>query len=434
MKRTILILLAFNVGFNVSSANSEDGETRTANVTMEVSSTDIVNIQAKYTDLIVEAWDQDEVFIEATVRFDGRMTDKVQKFLDSFEDDVKSNITKSIGELRIETNLNEPNKFQLGSKYLGIQIGFSEDELKVEYSVKMPASNSVTIKNSYQDVIMRGRFQDVIIDQYSGDLDVEYIETAEFKLKYGSAQIDQIEDAKMELYEQDIDANLINKLTIDTKYSDLKVKDLGSTEIISYESDFEVGSLELLNGKLKYGKLEITRSLKDAELTTYEFDIDAASIESLVLVNSKYGNLEAESIDNLRLQQSYEDDFDIDNLGKLIADEAKYGDFVIGELKDELELSGYECEIKIKRIDSSTTNIDISGKYIETSIDTEGIDYTLKANTKYGKIDIDKTNMSIKKYIKDGDLLEIEANSPNSSSENPVLISISGYEMDLEFD
>ena len=83
MKRTILILVIFNTCLNFARANSKDDETRTATVSVEVGPTDIVDIQAKYTDINIEAWDKGEVFIEATVRFDGKMNNQVQKFLDA---------------------------------------------------------------------------------------------------------------------------------------------------------------------------------------------------------------------------------------------------------------------------------------------------------------------------------------------------------------
>ena len=59
--------------------------------------------------------------------------------------------------------------------------------------------------------------------------------------------------------------------------------------------------------------------------------------------------------------------------------------------------------------------------------------YNLFAETKYGDFNIDKESAEVKKYIQEGDRLQIEAAS-TSSSGDPVLITIKGYEMDLEFD
>jgi hypothetical protein len=435
MKRTILILLAFNLGLGIALSDPKLGETRTATLTYKVSSNDVINLQAKYTDVNIESWNKSEVSIEAIIRFDGKMTDKMQKFLDSFEEEVEVNISEKTGELKINTNLDEPNKFQIGSKNVGIIISFNEDELKLAYNLKVPESNKLIIKNSYRDLNLVGNFDDVEIDQYSGDLEAETINEADIKLKYGSAQFNEIRIAKMELYEQDITANSIGELEIDTKYSELKVKDLGRTEIVSYESDFEISNLSYLEGNLKYGKMEVTEVFDEGKLTTYEFDIEAKEIGTLTLENGKYGKTEAGSITQLNLRQSYEDDFEIEALGTLIVDESKYVSYEIGRLTGKLEISnGYEGKVDIDGMGNNVSSIKIAGKYIETSINTEGISYKLITDTKYGDVKIDRSTMNISKYIKEGDQLEIEATSNSGKTANPVLISIKGYEMDIELD
>lgn len=422
--------MLFNL-YTLSYAFSKDGETRTAVVNYDVTPMDVINIQAKYTDLTVDTWDKNQVMIEATLRFDGKVTDKMQKFLDMFEEEVKENISYEGGELLVKTNIDEPNKFQLGSKHVGITISFNEDELKVEYAIKVPAKNELVVKNSYRDLYLNGSFEDVTIDQYSGDLKAQIIKKGNIKLKYGSAQFDEINAAKMELYEQEIKANRIEKLDINTKYSELKIDYLGDTEISSYESDFEIENLTSMEGNLKYGLMEITDRMASGELTTYEFDIEAKEIGDLRFINSKYGNYEAQRIENLIMDQSYEDDFDIDELGSLKVTEEKYDNFRIGQLTAMLVVNGYEGDVSIDQLGKNVSAIDISGKYIETRLGVEGVDYQLVMNTKYGKNNIDRSSSSVKRYIKDGDNLEVEViSNPNES--NLVSISIAGYEMDLE--
>lgn len=435
MKKTLLILLAFNVCFQITANDPKDGETRTASASYEVSANDVINLQAKHTDVVVEAWDKNEVFVEATLRFDGKITDRVQEFLDSFEEEVLSNISENPGELLIKTNLDEPKKFQLGISLLGIQVEFKEDELKLEYKLKVPASNELRIKNSYRDLKLFGDFRKVEIDQYSGDLEAESIDDADFTLKYGTAKLGSIKIARMELYEQKLRVNTIEELEIETKYSELNIKKLGKTEIESYETDFEIGILSMLEGNLKYGKLEISESFDEGELTTYEFDIEAKSIGRLTLKNSKYGKFEAESIESLKLIESYEDDFYLESLETLIVEESKYVNYNIGKLIGSIELvQGYEGSVDIDLLGKSVSSIEITGKYIDTSIQTNGVAYKLLANTKYGNMNIDKTSMNVTRYIKDGDQLEIEASSNSTNSANPILISINGYEMNLKLD
>lgn len=430
MKQIIILLLAFS-SLNCFG-NNTDGETRTATISYDITSSDKIEIQAKYTDLIVEAWEKNEVLIEATVRFDGKITDKMTRFLDSFEKEVKENITYGAGVLTIKTKLDEPNKVQIGSKHVGIVIGFNEDELKLSYKVMMPSSNKVVINSSYKDLNMYGSFAEVEIDQYSGELQAENIEVADLKLKYGKAKFNSINEAEMELYEQEITANSISELEIDTKYSELNIDQLGPTDITSYETDFEIGVLEKIEGSIKYGEMEITDILREGRLTTYEFDIDADAIGTLVFNESKYGKLEARLVERLGLEESYEDNFDLGELGSLISEDTKYGEYKVRLLTGKFKLNGYEDEINIYSFGTGASEVKIEGKYIDASIDIEGRSYNLNASTKYGSIDVDRSSKDVRKYIKDGDQIEVEASSKVAGE--PIIIIIKGYEMKVDFD
>ena len=432
MKLAIIGLLLFSL--SAEATTKDDGETRTAKFNFDVSPQDVINIQSKYTDLTVESWDKKEVEVEATIRFDGKMTDKMQKFLDSFEEEVGNGITQSPSELLIKTNLDEPNKFQLGTKHVGlIIISFDEDELKLEYTVRIPSTNTLFVKNSYRDVYLKGEFEEVEIDQYSGELEADVIEDLTLKLKYGSASFEEVSVVDMDLYEQEITAGTIGELKIETKYSDIKIDNLNTAEMDSYETDFEIERAGSIKGTFKYGKMEIKDQLESGRITTYEFDIEANSIDELIFENSKYGKLECKKINRLDLAQSYEDEFDLEYLGKVVSNQTKYGDYKIGRLGQSLELSGYEDEISILELEPSASRIEIKGKYVETTLDLDNRPYQLIANTKYGDINVDKESDDIKKYIKDGDQLEIEASSGDGKGQQ-IMINIQGYEMDLDLD
>ena len=65
--RTILTtILVCSLSLQVL-ATEKLGETRTAKVTVDVSPSDVINIQAKYTELVIESWDKNEVEVIATV-------------------------------------------------------------------------------------------------------------------------------------------------------------------------------------------------------------------------------------------------------------------------------------------------------------------------------------------------------------------------------
>lgn len=431
MKKLILIALACSLGTLLYAKN--DGETRTATVKVDITSSDLINIQAKYTELIVEEWSKNEVEVEATVRYDGKMTNKIQEFLDEFEQRVKNNVTKGGGELKIDTNLDLPNKIQIGGKHVGINISFGDDELKVIYKIKAPGTNQYIISNSYEDVRLSGSFDNVEFTQYSGDLEAGSIKSAKMNLKYGSATIENLGTATMEIYEQELNSRSIGELDINAKYSDLELRNVGKMKAVSYESDIQIGTIKELKGNFKYGEITITEKLDASELTLYEVDIEAEEVGTLRLENSKYSEFDIDKMSSITFEQSYEDQTNIGTLGSFKSLSSKYGNHSIELLQGSFQLNAYEDEVEVDRLGTAVTEITIDGKYIDTVIGAGGVPFILLTNIKYGKVDYDEAQVDVKRYIKDNDQIEVEVHSKSKSSKT-TRISVKGYEVDVRIE
>lgn len=431
MKKLIIIALACSLSWTLSATEINEGETRSAKVTVNISKSDRINIQAKYTELIVETWDKPQVEVEAIVRYDGKMTDKIQDFLDEFEQNVKDHIQKGATELLIDTDLDIPNKIQIGGKHVGIQISYGDDELKVTYKVKAPGVNDYVISNSYEDVHLMGSFKKVDFKQYSGELEAEIIEKGIFNMKYGSASFQQIGNAEMEIYEQELDARIIGTLELNAKYSNLELTEVGTIEATSYESDYQIGSIDEISGNFKYGEIEITERLGEAKLEFYEMDMEIEDVQSLVLTNCKYSKFEIEKAGSITFEQSYEDETTLGTLGQFKSMNSKYGNHRIQTLGSSFQLNAYEDEVEIESLSELATDIYIDGKYIDSSIGIRNASFILKSNVKYGKVEYDESSVDVKRYIKDGDQLEVEAHS-KTKRERSVNITVNGYEVDVK--
>lgn len=428
MKKLILIALACSLSI-LLHANS-DGETRTATVKVEISASDVINIKAKNTELLVETWNKNEVEIEASIRFDGKMTSKMEDFLNEFEQRVKDNITSGAGELKIDTNLDEPNRVQIGSKHVGINISYGEKDLKIVYKIKAPGSNRYIVSNSYEDVRLVGTFDYMDFTQYSGELIAGTITTAKLNMKYGSATIQKLGDVEMEIYEQKLDIEEIGELELNAKYSDLELYLVNEIEAISYESDYEIGSISGFNGNFKYGKINITNKIDEATLTFYEMEMKAGDISTLRLENSKYSKFNFERAGSVTFEQSYEDETDIGTLGSFKSKNSKYGKHEIETLEGSLILNAYEDEVEIDRLGSDVSEIDIDGKYVDSSIGISNASFVLTTNLKYGKAEYDESAVDVRRYVKENDQLQVEVYS-KTKSDNPIRISVKGYEVDV---
>ncbi|MEO1253844.1 MAG: hypothetical protein AAFY41_03020 [Bacteroidota bacterium] len=434
MKKTLLTIFVFSLAIYCIAGKENNGETRSATVTVDISESDLINVQAKNTELTIETWDKNQVQIVANVRYDGKMTDKIEEFLNNFEKLVKENVKKTSGEVLIDSELYVSGKNMKKSFFgLVVEINLDDDKLKLQYNIKAPGANKYKINNSYEDVTLIGRYQNVDLQQYSSDLEAGAIENAKLELKYGSANIQRVGTLEATIYEQKIEINHAGNLDLDAKYSEVEIDHVNKISTEAYESDLNLYSIKELTGELKYGEINIDEVLEFGELILYEVDIDANKIEELSLKDSKYCKFKIKSIDELYFDESYEDEIEIQTLSSFKSLNSKYGNHSIGILKASFNLDAYEDDLEINKIDKKVSTIAINGKYMNLTFDMADIPYSLSANVKYGKVDYDESKVDVKKIIKDSDQLELEIYSKNKTDDS-VNISVTGYEIDVELD
>ncbi|MFK7953204.1 MAG: hypothetical protein AB8B73_10185 [Ekhidna sp.] len=435
MKRIIIGLIAAYSSIILIASEGNDAETRSTTVNIDINYSDLINIQAKYTELTIETWDKNEVEVQASIKYDGKMSDEIQEFLEQFENLVRKNIKYRDGELTIDSGVDFPSKGVKKSFFgLVVEINIGDyEQANLEYKIKAPASNRFIINTSYKDAQLIGDFAKMEITQYSGELTAEFIEKAKLNLKYGSATFKGIGNADIEMYEQEFESGEIQTLKLDAKYSDLEITEIGTLEAKSYETDYSIGIIGNLSGNFKYGEMEITQEIGTAKLTLYEQDIESEKIDKLILESSKYSKVQVARLDDAELIESYEDELTIGALGSLKSKNSKYGKYDIDQLQGIFILYGYEDKIQIDDVSSKAKEITIDGKYLDIYLGVKETSFQLNSKIKYGELNYNEETIDIRKYIKESDELEVELYSKKQNN-SPLLIKIYGYEVDMILD
>lgn len=433
MKKEILTLLILVSGLVLHAETERDGETRTATHTVDVSSGDVINVLGKNKTLIIETWNESKVEIVATVNFYGEPNDRMLEFLNDWESIVKGNIRKFPGELTIDAEIDEPNKVQVGGKYVGIRVGYSDKQFGIEYKLKVPSENPLELRTSYKSLWMTGTYADVEIDAYSTDFKGEDFEKVYFKMKYGDATIKSVKEGKMELYENDMDIKKVEYIDINDKYSEFKFEEVGEMKIQGYETDIQAGNIERMNANMKYGEMNVTNKIGLGTFVSYEYDIHADAAGNLRFDQSKYSNLELDRANQVKFFDSYEDELDVRYLN-ILESKAKYAEIEIDELGKSLEMmNGYENDVIIRKLNEDAESVSMDGKYLTLDILIGSRVFGLNANVKYGKISFDERKTNVRKYIKENDKLTIEA-GPKGEGGSGFLIHLTGYEIKAEIE
>ncbi|PTM06408.1 MAG: hypothetical protein DA405_00280 [Bacteroidetes bacterium] len=428
MKTLIYSLLGLCIGFYGTA--KEIAIEKSAHVTVSASGLDRLNIDAKNTKTFIEIWDKNEISVDAVFYYRGEEDhEKIKKFMASFEENVKAGITKLGSELSINTYRAVPSKKKVGwASFVVVDLGFSDDEAKLVYNLKVPASLFMNIKHSYKDLRIKGNLDNIQIEQYSGRLSLDKVNKASLNLKYGDANIVELKEGDIMLYEQKLYGENWGDIKLNAKYSKLRIRTMNSLSGDGYETKYRFFGLKKLRGNYKYSNFEVEK-MEQAELLCYEFNLETQSIKSLKLLNSKYSNYRIDTVGTLTINQGYEDDYSLQIAKNIYAADSKYSQFTLGALKGNFILSGYECKVNTALVLGKTGKIDITGKYLNISMVLNSRPYKLHASMQYGKLSYPEGLKG--NYTQKGTNTNASLSSPKLGADF-YTIKVSGYEIQME--
>tara|TARA_R110001592_G_scaffold219477_1_gene473795 strand:- start:196425 stop:197717 length:1293 start_codon:yes stop_codon:yes gene_type:complete len=428
MKTLIYSLLGLCIGFY--SNGKEIAIEKSAHVSVDASGVDQLNLDAKNTKTFIEIWDKNEISVDATFYYRGEEDhEKIKKFLASFEENVKAGITTLGNEVSINTYRTVPSKMKVGwASFVVLDLEFSDEEAKLVYNLKVPASLFMNIKHSYKDLRIKGNLDKIQIEQYSGRLSLDKVNKASLNLKYGDANIVELKEADIMLYEQKLNGEKWGDIKLNAKYSNLRIRTMNSLSGDGYETKYRFIGLKKLSGNYKYSRFDVEK-MEQAELLCYEFNLETQSIKSLKLINSKYSNYRIDTLGTLNISQSYEDDYSLQMVKNIYSAESKYSKFTLGALRGDFTLNGYECTVNTVLVLGKAGKIDITGKYLNISMGLNNRAYKLDASMQYGKLNYPKTLTG--NYTQKGTNTSASLSSPQLGTDF-YTIKVSGYEIQME--
>ncbi|WP_421764621.1 hypothetical protein [Ekhidna sp.] len=273
---TLSLLLVFT-----AFAGGQEEKKKYVEKNYKVSATTKLKIENKFGKVEFNSWTKSEFDIKVEIIGKGRNDDRAQKILDAIEIDI----TEGSAEIVFETEIDNVNNKK-------------EEGFEVNYTVYMPDSNPLEVKNSFGDVTMGNRGNDLTINVSYGSMRVgDVAGETELKLSFGSGSIGRIKDGEATI-----------------KYSDFEFDGADLLDLTQGFSDVEIGEVTDLELESKYGSIEIEKAGKiDADAHFSGFDIE-------------------ELTGSLELKCSYLGDFKIDKLAKtftLVDIDGKFGSYDI---------------------------------------------------------------------------------------------------------
>ena len=274
---TLCLLLAASV-----FASKQEQKKKYVERNFKVSSTTKLKIENKFGKVEVNSWAKSEFDIKVEIIGKGRNEDRAQDILDAIEIDITEGSAEIVFETEIAKTKNK-----------------NEEGFEINYTIYMPDTNPLDVKNSFGDVTMGDRSGDLDINVSYGSMRVGNVAgDARIKLSFGGGSIGAIADGEATI-----------------KYSNFEIDAAAKLDLTQGFSEIEIGEVADLEVESKYGKLEIEKADRiDADAHFSGFDIE-------------------ELTGSIELDCSYLGNFRIDKLAKtftLVDIDGKFGSYEIG--------------------------------------------------------------------------------------------------------
>ncbi|HUS86645.1 MAG TPA: hypothetical protein VMW76_05335 [Bacteroidales bacterium] len=288
--KTVIGLFVLSAIFLLSGTALAQELDKKYNKEYSVQGNELLKINNRYGDVIVEGWNENRVVIDVTVTLEHPSKEKAEKLLSMIE------VIFSENDNTIEARTEIDSKFSFN--------GWGENKkFSIDYDVKLPVGLDFDVANAYGGVR---------IDELSGHVNIV--------VKYGSLFAEKLSRGN---------TKPLNAVTL--AYGNGEIVETGWAELnLRYIGKMKVGSAQALLVNSRYSKLEIE------------------DVSSIVL-DSKYDHISLGNLNNIVAESGYTG-FNIGNVEKKVDIEAGYGSITIDNVSagfEDVQIVANYCHVKI---------------------------------------------------------------------------------------
>ncbi len=299
--KLMVITLLIPISLLASIFPFKHNETKTINKEFLVNQDNLLYISNRFGNVDITTWNENKIVFTIKITVQGNDSDEVMEKLD----DITIEFNQSANEVRAKTHISSSKS---KSWYSWIFNHNNDVNYKINYTVKMPINNDLTIYNDYGSIYLNeingktnincdygklvlgslNNIDNEINTDYSKNSTIEYIKQGKINADYSSISIDA--SKKIVLNADYTNSTFINieELQYDCDYGKLTVE---NANIINGNGDYLSMRFGNIYKNLKidadYGSLRIDTLKKGFETVTIESDYTGVrlGIENMVNCN-----------------------------------------------------------------------------------------------------------------------------------------------------
>ena len=234
-------VIVSNAGVNTittTTTNDDDDRVKNYSKTYSADANDVLSIENKYGNVTVNTWNRNEVKVDVQVKVSAGSDDATQKLLDN----VNISDSKNGSLISFRTIIGE-----VKSSWYSVFQGGSSKKMEINYTVYMPAKNELVIDDRYGAIYLPDLDGKVTINSAYGSLKAKSLTNeSTLRVKYGNANIDNLNNSTIQLSYGELTIGSVNALTADVSYSPVKIARLHTSAAINlrYGGGLQIGDLD----------------------------------------------------------------------------------------------------------------------------------------------------------------------------------------------
>jgi hypothetical protein len=242
----------------------------------------ILHVENKYGDVIINTWDRNEISVEVVVVVKRRSEAKAQDLID----DINIEVEQKKGGVYFETRLERRSITNANG-----------EKMQIDYTVYLPKRNAIAITNRFGNVRMKDYEGDMTMVVEYGDLVMGNITGSEknIKVNFGKLNIESIAVGRLDIGYSPVVIDRAQRLGIKNQFGKTSINTVQQLNIIQEYASVDIGSVNMISGKVSFANLYIDRVNKSADMKiSYAGKADFGNIGdevSLLKVKSSFSNL-----------------------------------------------------------------------------------------------------------------------------------------------
>jgi hypothetical protein len=283
--KPVVLLAAIIAG---AATLSSQEVTRNFSKTFPVKPSTTVTIDNRYGEVTVETWNRNEVSIDVNVKVELPTMERSERLI------------SLIGIEFVETDTSVGAVTVLDDRFSATLRGFGNNKFTIDYTVRMPASNSLNAVHSYGNLKISDLAGKVNIDLRYGTLIILNLARGNEKpinsisVAYSKVTIENANWISMiSRYSTDMKINQVQAMTLDSRYSKIFVDKAGSIVADSKYDNLRIGEINNLVAESAYTNYKLETLTGQLSLDTRYGSIETVRIPAGfrdITVNSAYAN------------------------------------------------------------------------------------------------------------------------------------------------